>query len=93
RMLRALGEDLTRARGVSLDVSDAAVEALLESGGFDAELGARPMRRAIGRLVEAPIAEMILRGEIENGDVALVAAEAGEVRVAVARTKGTKASA
>jgi len=93
RMLRTLGQELTRSRGVSLDVSDAAVEALLDAGGFDAELGARPMRRAIGRLVEAPIAEMILRGALETGDVALVAAEAGEVRVAAVRPKGTKASA
>ena len=49
-------------------MSEAAVlDALLDEGGFDAELGARPMRRAIGRLVEAPIAEMILKGEIDCG--------------------------
>jgi ATP-dependent Clp protease ATP-binding subunit ClpC len=92
RMLRALGEELVRARGVTLDVSDAAVEALLESGGFDAELGARPMRRAIGRLVEAPIAEMILKGELERGDVALVGVECGNVTVDAVRPRGAKAS-
>ncbi len=93
RMLRALGEELERARGVALDVGDAAIDALLEGGGFDAELGARPMRRAIGRLVEAPIAEMILRGELERGDVALVAAEGGQVTVDAVRPRGTRASA
>ncbi len=72
RMLRGLGDELEAARGVHLDVSDGAVTALLESGGFDEELGARPMRRAIGRLVEAPLAEMVLKGELEHGDVALV---------------------
>jgi ATP-dependent Clp protease ATP-binding subunit ClpC len=93
RMLRALGEDLEAARGITLDVSEGAVAALLDEGGFDPELGARPMRRAIGRLVEAPIAEMILRGEIERGDVALVDAEAGHVAIdAVRRRKGTNAS-
>jgi|CZKU01.1.fsa_nt_gi ATP-dependent Clp protease ATP-binding subunit ClpC len=87
RMLRALGEDLEAARGITLDVSEAAVDALLDEGGFDAELGARPMRRAIGRLVEAPIAEMILRGEIDRGDVALVDAEAGRVAVDAVRRR------
>ncbi len=79
RMLRALAEDLEAARGVGLDVSQGAVEALLDDGGFDEELGARPMRRAIGRLVEAPIAEMLLKGELKRGDVALVDVEAGRV--------------
>jgi ATP-dependent Clp protease ATP-binding subunit ClpC len=93
RMLRDLGEELKRARDVRLDVSDAAVEALLESGGFDPELGARPMRRAIGRLVEAPIAEMILRGELERGGVALVDAEGGRIAVDSVRPRGARASA
>jgi ATP-dependent Clp protease ATP-binding subunit ClpC len=81
RMLAALGEDLARARGVRLDVSDAAIAALLDGGGYDAELGARPMRRAIGRLVEAKIAEMLLRGELSPGDVAMVEVEDGAVVV------------
>jgi ATP-dependent Clp protease ATP-binding subunit ClpC len=79
RMLRALAEDLEGARGVALDVSDEAIGALLDDGGFDEELGARPMRRAIGRLVEAPIAEMLLKGELKRGDVALVDVEGGRV--------------
>ncbi len=79
RMLRSLGDDLEAARSVRLDVSDAAIAALLEDGGFDEELGARPMRRAIGRLIEAPIAEMLLKGELAPGDVALVEVEGGRV--------------
>ncbi|HSQ63236.1 MAG TPA: ATP-dependent Clp protease ATP-binding subunit [Polyangiaceae bacterium] len=81
RMLAALGEELARARGVRLDASEAALDALLTSGGFDPELGARPMRRAIARLVEAPIAEMLLRGEIARGDVVTVDAEHGTIVV------------
>ena len=79
-MLRSLGEELKAARDVRLDVSDAAIDALLANGGFDAELGARPMRRAIGRLVETPIAEMILKGELIPGDVALVDVTDGRPR-------------
>jgi ATP-dependent Clp protease ATP-binding subunit ClpC len=85
RMLAALGEDLERARGVRLDVSDHAVDALLDAGGYDPELGARPMRRAIGRLIEAPIAEMVLRGQLAQGDVATVDVEGGAIIVDAVR--------
>jgi ATP-dependent Clp protease ATP-binding subunit ClpC len=91
RMLRALGQELESARGVRLDVSDGAIDALLDAGGFDAELGARPMRRAIARLVEAPIAEMVLRGELDRGDVALVEVEGGRVVVDAVRPRSTRA--
>ncbi len=85
RMLVALGSDLERARGVRLDVCEGAIQALIEHGGYDPELGARPMRRAIGRTVEAKIAEMILRGELVRGDVALVEVEDGEIVVDVVK--------
>jgi ATP-dependent Clp protease ATP-binding subunit ClpC len=85
RMLRALGEELEAVRGVTLDASDGAVAALLDAGGFDAQLGARPMRRAIARLVEAPIAEMVLRGELRRGDVATVDVEDGRIVVDAVR--------
>jgi ATP-dependent Clp protease ATP-binding subunit ClpC len=68
-------------RGINLDVEDAAIEALMEQGGYDAQLGARPMRRAIVRLIEAPLADMILRGELGDGVVALVSAIDGKVIV------------
>jgi ATP-dependent Clp protease ATP-binding subunit ClpC len=92
-MLRSLGDELERTRGVRLDVSDAAIDALLECGGYDQELGARPMRRAIGRLVEAPIAEMVLRGQLVRGDVAIVDAEGSEVVVDAVRRDRAAASA
>jgi ATP-dependent Clp protease ATP-binding subunit ClpC len=81
RMLAALAVELEATRQVTLDVNDAAVDALLDNGGFDAELGARPMRRAISRLIEAPIAEMILRGEITRGDIATIDVEDGVIVV------------
>jgi ATP-dependent Clp protease ATP-binding subunit ClpC len=81
RMLAGLANDLERQRGVRLDASDAALEALLDQGGFDPSLGARPMRRAIARLVEAPIAEMLLRGEIGRGDVVTLDVEDGKLVV------------
>ena len=81
RLLKGLAVELERSRGVKLDASDAAIEALLDAGGFDPEMGARPMRRAIGRHIEAPIAEMILKGQLTRGDVATVDIENGKIVV------------
>jgi ATP-dependent Clp protease ATP-binding subunit ClpC len=80
KLLAALGAAL-EDRGVRLQIDDGVVEALLDAGGFDAELGARPMKRAIARLVEAPLAEMILRGQLERGAVAMIGVERGEILV------------
>ncbi len=52
-------------------------EHLLDNGGYDPALGARPMRGAVQRLVEAPLAERILAGEYAPGDVIRVSASAG----------------
>jgi ATP-dependent Clp protease ATP-binding subunit ClpC len=81
RILASLATELQAARGVKLDASPAAIDTLLDAGGFDPEMGARPMRRTIGRLVEAPIAEMLLKGELQRGDVALVEVENGAIVV------------
>ncbi len=81
---RRLLADLTAtlaARGIELDVEPAVVDALLAAGGFDVTLGARPMKRTIARLVENPLAELILRGDLDEGGVALVGVEDGEIVV------------
>jgi ATP-dependent Clp protease ATP-binding subunit ClpC len=80
KLLAALGESLAD-RGVRLQLEDGAIEALLDAGGYDPELGARPMKRAIARLIEAPLAEMILRGELEHGATALIGVERGQILV------------
>ncbi|MGK3988396.1 ATP-dependent Clp protease ATP-binding subunit [Sorangium sp. So ce136] len=85
RLLGGLEREL-EARGVVLEVEPEAIDALLDSGGFDPELGARPMKRTISRLIEAPLADLILRGQLEEGSAALVGVEQGEVVVdAIAR--------
>ena len=60
--------------GISLEVTDSAIEILLKEG-RDPDFGARPLRRAIQKLVEDPIAEMMLKREVANGDTIL--ADAG----------------
>jgi len=84
RMLRMLGDELRSVRGVALEIREGVVDALLEAGGFDRSLGARPMRRTIARLIEAPIAEMVLRGELDRDSVAAVCVCDGRVTVQAA---------
>jgi len=80
RLLGKLGRSLFE-RGIRLDVEPPVIDVLLAEGGFDEGLGARPMKRAIMRHIEAPIAEMILRGELPSGSVALLSAENGQIIV------------
>ena len=51
---------------------DAAANELFIEKGYDPTYGARPMRRAVERYLEDPIAEDILRGLIKAGDHVLV---------------------
>jgi ATP-dependent Clp protease ATP-binding subunit ClpC len=55
-----------RAQRVELEVSDEAVQ-YLANAGFDPQYGARPLRRAIQRLLEDELSERLLAGEIEPG--------------------------
>ena len=57
------------------------VDLLIESGGFDPELGARPMRRTIERLVESRIADLILSGQVTPPAELEVVVCDGDVRV------------
>ena len=63
---------LFEERHIRFTVSDAAVAQLLDQGGHDPALGARPMRGAIQRLVEAPLAERILAGAVAPGTTVAV---------------------
>jgi ATP-dependent Clp protease ATP-binding subunit ClpA len=85
RLLGGLAHTLEEARGVHLDVEEDAIDALLSAGGYDPELGARPMKRTLARLVESPIADMILRGELQAGDVARLTVDNGEIVVDVVK--------
>jgi ATP-dependent Clp protease ATP-binding subunit ClpB len=57
-------------------LTDAAKEALAEAG-WDPTYGARPLKRAIQRLVENPLALRLLEGEFADGDTVRVDAHDG----------------
>ncbi len=58
-------------KGIKLSVTDAFKERLVEEG-YNPSYGARPLRRAVMRLLEDSLAEEVLSGRIKNGDNALV---------------------
>jgi ATP-dependent Clp protease ATP-binding subunit ClpB len=65
-------------RGLSLDLTDEAKEHLAEAG-WDPAYGARPLKRAIQRLVENPLALRLLEGDVGEGDTVRVDVRDGEL--------------
>ncbi len=63
---------------------DASVPALLAKEGFDAEYGARPLRRAVVRLVEDAFSTELLEGKIHTGDSVTAIEKDGKVVFEVA---------
>jgi ATP-dependent Clp protease ATP-binding subunit ClpB len=65
-------------RGLTIDLTDAAKELIAEAG-WDPAFGARPLKRAIQRLVENPLAVQLLEGAFGEGDTIRVDAENDEL--------------
>jgi ATP-dependent Clp protease ATP-binding subunit ClpB len=70
--------DRLAERDIALELTDAAKETLAEAG-WDPAYGARPLKRAIQRLVENPLALRLLEGDFADGDTIRVDAEDGEL--------------
>ncbi|MGH3014440.1 MAG: AAA family ATPase, partial [Gaiellaceae bacterium] len=66
------------ARGLGLDLSDEA-KALVADAGWDPTYGARPLKRAIQRLIENPLALRLLEGDFAEGDTVRVDVADGEL--------------
>jgi ATP-dependent Clp protease ATP-binding subunit ClpB len=87
-------EDVRRLladRKISLELTDAAKE-LLFTQGYDPNFGARPLKRAIQKLVQDPLAMKILDGEVLHGDHIVVDADkaAGKMKFEVSKRVGEK---
>ncbi len=66
------------ARGLHMEITEAAKDVLLKDG-YDPNYGARPMRRAIQRLIQDPLSLKLLQGEYLPGDTVLVDATEGKL--------------
>ncbi|MFV0308961.1 MAG: AAA family ATPase, partial [Desertimonas sp.] len=79
-------------QGLGIELTHAAKE-LLAARGYDPQLGARPLRRAIQRLVEDPLSEMLLFKQFSAGEIIVVDVEddpdnEGERRIKFSSVEG-----
>jgi ATP-dependent Clp protease ATP-binding subunit ClpB len=72
---------------ISLELTDAAKEAIVEAG-WDPSFGARPLKRALQRLIENPLALRLLEGEFAAGDIVHVDVQDGELVFTGGRAEG-----
>ncbi|HEX8077979.1 MAG TPA: ATP-dependent Clp protease ATP-binding subunit, partial [Chthoniobacterales bacterium] len=72
-------------------LDDPAHEFVIEKG-YDPTYGARPMRRAVERYLEDPLAEELLKGTIKAGDVVEVTVAGDKLSFHVAEPHGTPAA-
>ncbi|HXE76492.1 MAG TPA: ATP-dependent chaperone ClpB [Candidatus Xenobia bacterium] len=69
---------LLAERKITFELTERARELLMREG-FEPAYGARPMKRALQRLLQDPLAQKILKGEVLPGDHLVVDARAGEM--------------
>jgi ATP-dependent Clp protease ATP-binding subunit ClpC len=77
---KLLNETLREVGNYDLRISKSAREIILGQG-YDPKFGARPLKRSLERLVENPIAEMILKGELIEGDIIKVKGLKGQIKI------------
>jgi ATP-dependent Clp protease ATP-binding subunit ClpC len=80
-------------RELQLDLTEEAKDLLVEKG-WDPAMGARPLRRAIQRYIEDPLADFVLAKELPAGSTVIVGpapeGEEGEVRLTIVKPKKAK---
>jgi ATP-dependent Clp protease ATP-binding subunit ClpC len=87
-MMKRVKEEV-EAQGRHIEYNDAAKERLGKDG-FDPTYGARPLRRAIQRMVEDPLAEEFIRNTFKEGETVMVDADPDDEDKLVFYKKGDK---
>ncbi|NLC38454.1 MAG: ATP-dependent Clp protease ATP-binding subunit, partial [Clostridia bacterium] len=67
-----------KEQGLKVEITPAAAEILTDEG-FDENFGARPLRRAILRLIEDPVSDGLLEGKFQEGDVIIADGKDGKI--------------
>ena len=75
--------------GYDLKLTDEAKDFLVEKG-YDEKFGARPLKRAIQKYIEDPMAEEIINQNVEEGDKITVGLTKEKNEVTIKVTKGKK---
>ena len=87
KIVEGLAKRLLEQRGIALTVTEPALRALVREG-YDAQYGARPLKRAIQRRIENKLSEEILLGRIRNGQKITVDYAGGEFTFAQRHENG-----
>ncbi|KAL9181960.1 hypothetical protein ACHAXT_012303 [Thalassiosira profunda] len=82
--LEECGDRLMEGQNMTLDVSDAALQSIAESG-YDVRYGARPLKRQLQRSVLNPLSHLVLEGSVLEGDTVQVRTR-GEVNTLLKAT-------
>ncbi len=69
---------LLRDRTITLQITEAAEDLIAEEG-YDPAFGARPLKRAIQKYIQNPLALRLLEGEFNDGDVIVVDRDGGKI--------------
>ena len=83
-MLAGLAKRLQKQINITLKWDEAVLQRLAGEG-YDANYGARPLRRLISRAVETELSKSIVRGEVPDGAVVNLTVSAGKIGLAVER--------
>ncbi len=75
-----IGKVFTRLKGKNIAISlDTKAKDFLVEKGYDPTYGARPMRRAVERYLEDPLAEEMLKGNVQNNEPIAVTVDEGKL--------------
>ena len=74
--------DRIKEQNINLKITPAAIDIVAEAG-FDAEYGARPIRRVLQDKIEDLLSEELLAGNIETGATVTIGAKKGEITIKV----------
>ena len=75
-----------KERQLNIELTEAAKDLLVDEG-YDPASGARPLRRAIQRLIEDPLSEAVLSGQFKDGQTILVDNVDGRIKLSVDKKK------
>ncbi|MBQ0070039.1 MAG: ATP-dependent Clp protease ATP-binding subunit [Bacteroidales bacterium] len=78
--------DRVEQNGLKLTITDEA-KAYVANQGFDAQYGARPLKRAIQSNIEDPLSELLLREEATAGDTIYIEIKNDEISTRIKKTK------
>jgi ATP-dependent Clp protease ATP-binding subunit ClpC len=70
--------DRLKTNGIRVTLDHSVVDLLIEKG-FDVTLGARPLKRSIQKLIEDPLSEHVLRGQLKDGSEVVVSRQGDEL--------------